>query len=48
MAKVLAELQSQRSGESDEETYQRAMRDPDVQQIMGESLTVSETCAQRN
>ena len=38
MAKVLAELQSQRSTESDEETYQRAMRDPDVQQIMGRSL----------
>ena len=35
MAKVLAELQSQRAGESDEETYQRAMRDPNVAQIMG-------------
>lgn len=35
MAKVLADLQSQRAGESDDEAYQRAMRDPEVQQIMG-------------
>ena len=35
MSKVMMELQSQRAGESDEQTYERAMRDPEVQQIMG-------------
>ena len=37
MSKVLNELQSQRAGESDEETYSRAIRDPEVAQIMGGS-----------
>jgi stress-induced-phosphoprotein 1 len=38
MAKMLAEIQAQRAGETDEETYQRAMRDPEVAQIMGDPL----------
>ena len=38
MSKVLAELQTQRSGESDEQTYERAMRDPEVAQIMADPL----------
>ncbi|WWD17530.1 hypothetical protein CI109_101971 [Kwoniella shandongensis] len=38
MAKVLAELQSQRSTETDEQTYERAMRDPEVQEIMGDPI----------
>ena len=38
MSKVLNDLQSQRAGESDEETYSRAMRDPEVAQIMGRSF----------
>ncbi|CAD6577012.1 MAG: Hsp90 cochaperone [Tremellales sp. Tagirdzhanova-0007] len=38
MSKVLNELQSQRAGESDEETYSRAIRDPEVAQIMADPL----------
>ncbi|KAK4686218.1 stress-induced-phosphoprotein 1, partial [Tremellales sp. Uapishka_1] len=38
MAKIMAELQSQRSGETDEQTYERAMRDPEVQSIMSDPL----------
>jgi stress-induced-phosphoprotein 1 len=32
------ELQQQRSGETDEQIYQRAMRDPEVQEIMADPL----------
>jgi stress-induced-phosphoprotein 1 len=38
MTKVLQEVQAQRAGESEEETYQRAMRDPEVAQIMNDPL----------
>lgn len=38
MTKVLQEIQAQRAGESEEETYQRAMRDPEVAQIMNDPL----------
>ncbi|KAL7421555.1 Hsp90 cochaperone [Cryptotrichosporon argae] len=38
MAKVMMEVQAERAGETDEQTYERAMRDPEVQQIMGDPL----------
>lgn len=38
MSKVMYEMNSQRSSETDEETYQRAMRDPEIQQIMSDPL----------
>jgi stress-induced-phosphoprotein 1 len=38
MTKVLQEVQAQRAGESEEETYPRAMRDPEVAQIMNDPL----------
>jgi hypothetical protein len=38
MTKVMMELQSQRSTETDEETYQRAMRDPEVAEIMADPI----------
>lgn len=38
MQKCLIEIQSQRSGESDEQTYARAMRDPEVAQIMNDPV----------
>lgn len=38
MTKVMYELQAQRAGETDEQIYERAMRDPEVQQIMGDPL----------
>lgn len=38
MQKVMNDMQSQRAGETDEETYQRAMRDPEIQEIMGDPL----------
>lgn len=38
MAKVMGELQAQRSTETDEETYERAMRDPEVQSIMSDPI----------
>jgi len=34
----MMELQQQRSGETDEQIYQRAMRDPEVQEIMADPL----------
>lgn len=36
--KVMAELQAQRATETDEETYARAMRDPEVQEIMSDPV----------
>ncbi|ORY32622.1 TPR-like protein [Naematelia encephala] len=36
MSKIMMELQAQRSTESDEDTYQRAMRDPEVAEIMAD------------
>ncbi|WVQ82393.1 hypothetical protein IAT38_004521 [Cryptococcus sp. DSM 104549] len=38
MAKILGELQTQRSTESDEQTYERAMRDPEVSEIMSDPI----------
>jgi stress-induced-phosphoprotein 1 len=38
MSKVMMEIQSERSTESDEQTYQRAMRDPEVQEIMSDPV----------
>lgn len=36
--KVMGELQSQRSTETDEQTYERAMRDPQVAEIMNDPI----------
>lgn len=36
--KVMGELQSQRSTETDEQTYERAMRDPEVAEIMADPV----------
>ena len=44
MTKILMEIQAQRSGETDEQTYERAMRDPEVQQIMGDPVMRRESC----
>ncbi|KAJ9480164.1 Heat shock protein STI1 [Pseudozyma hubeiensis] len=41
MSKCMNELYSQRSGESEEETLQRAMRDPEVAQIMQDPVMQS-------
>ncbi|WVR07290.1 hypothetical protein IAU60_004331 [Kwoniella sp. DSM 27419] len=38
MTKVLSQIQSQRSTETDEQTYERAMRDPAVQEIMSDPI----------
>lgn len=38
MTKIMMELQTQRSGESEEETYARAMRDPEVAEIMNDPV----------
>lgn len=38
MSKVMMEIQNERSTESDEQTYQRAMRDPEVQEIMSDPV----------
>lgn len=38
MNKILMELQTQRSTETDEETYNRAMRDPEVAEIMNDPV----------
>ncbi|WVQ77163.1 hypothetical protein IAR50_006846 [Cryptococcus sp. DSM 104548] len=38
MAKVMREMQSQRSEETEEQTYERAMRDPEVAQIMSDPI----------
>jgi stress-induced-phosphoprotein 1 len=38
MSKIMAELQSQRAGETDAETYERAVRDPEVAQILNDPV----------
>lgn len=38
MAKIMSEMQSERAGETDEQTYARAMRDPEIQEIMADPL----------
>ncbi|WRT66082.1 uncharacterized protein IL334_003035 [Kwoniella shivajii] len=38
LTRILTQIQSQRSTETDEETYERAMRDPAVQEIMGDPI----------
>lgn len=38
MNKIMQELQAQRSTETDEETYSRAMRDPEVAEIMSDPI----------
>ena len=38
MQKIMMELQTQRAGETDEQTYDRAMRDPEVVEIMADPL----------
>ncbi|RXK38934.1 stress-induced-phosphoprotein 1 [Tremella mesenterica] len=38
MMKVMNELESERATETDEQTYQRAMRDPEVQEIMSDPV----------
>lgn len=43
MQKIMMEMQSSRAGETDEETYARAMRDPEIQEIMGECESANPT-----
>jgi len=38
MSKIMNEIQNERSTESDEQTYQRAMRDPEVAEIMSDPV----------
>jgi stress-induced-phosphoprotein 1 len=38
MSKIMYEIQNERSTESDEQTYQRAMRDPEVAEIMSDPI----------
>jgi stress-induced-phosphoprotein 1 len=38
MGNIMNELQAQRSTETDEEAYARAMRDPEVQEIMSDPI----------
>ncbi|GAA5833454.1 hypothetical protein JCM11251_003499 [Rhodosporidiobolus azoricus] len=38
LSRVTSELSSSRAGETDEQTYARAMRDPEVQKIMGDPV----------
>ncbi|OCF57171.1 stress-induced-phosphoprotein 1 [Kwoniella mangroviensis CBS 10435] len=38
LTRILQQIQSQRSTETDEETYERAMRDPAVQEIMSDPI----------
>jgi hypothetical protein len=38
MQKVMYEMNTERAGETDEQTYARAMRDPEVQEIMADPL----------
>ncbi|WVO16413.1 hypothetical protein L204_104088 [Cryptococcus depauperatus] len=38
MMKIMNEMQQQRSSETEEQTYERAMRDPEVAQIMGDPV----------
>lgn len=38
MQTIMSEMQQQRAGETDEQTYERAMRDPEVQEIMGDPV----------
>ena len=38
MQKVMYEMNAERAGETDEQAYARAMRDPEVQEIMADPL----------
>jgi stress-induced-phosphoprotein 1 len=38
MSNIMMEMQAQRAGETDEQTYERAMRDPEVAEIMGDPI----------
>jgi len=38
MSKIMSELQSQRAGETDAETYERAVRDPEVAEILNDPV----------
>ena len=38
MSRIMMEIQSERSSMTDEETYQQAMRDPEVAQIMNDPI----------
>jgi len=38
MQNIMREMQQERSGETDEQTYARAMRDPEVAEIMADPL----------
>jgi stress-induced-phosphoprotein 1 len=38
MAKIMSDIQSERAGETDEQAYERAMRDPEVAQIMNDPV----------
>lgn len=38
MSRIMMEIQSERSSETDEQTYQRAMRDPEVAEIMSDPV----------
>lgn len=38
MQNIMSEMQQERAGETDEQTYERAMRDPEVQQIMSDPV----------
>ncbi|ORX36911.1 chaperone [Kockovaella imperatae] len=38
MAKVVMEMESQRAGETDEQTFERAMRDPEIAEIMSDPV----------
>lgn len=38
MARIMAEVQAERAGETDEQAYQRAMRDPEVAEIMNDPV----------
>lgn len=38
MAKIMNEIQAERATETDEQTYERAMRDPEVQEIMSDPV----------
>lgn len=38
MQKAMQEMNSERAGETDEQTYERALRDPEIQEIMGDPL----------
>lgn len=38
MQKAMQEINAERAGETDEQTYERALRDPEIQEIMADPL----------